>query len=68
MTIKTYERIKKEIKRELVREFVFPILRDIRDSEGEYKEEFVKKILKAANEKPEYVYNQKTFLRQIDYK
>ena len=65
MTTKVYERIKKEIKEELVEEFVLPILRDVRDSEGEYKEEFVKKVLRAAREKPRYTYNPKTFLRQI---
>lgn len=65
MTTKTYERIKKELKHELLQEFVFPILRDVKDAEGEYKEEFVKRVLKATKEKPIYVYNPKTFLRQI---
>lgn len=65
MTIKTYEKIKSEIKKELVEEFVNPILRELRDTEGEYKENFVKKILKAAEERPVYIYDPKTFLRQI---
>lgn len=65
MTIKTYEKIKREIKHELIQEFVFPVLRNIKDAEGEYKEKFVKEVLKAAQEKPKYVYNPKTFLRQI---
>ena len=57
--------MKKEIKQELLNEFVLPILRDVRDAEGEYKEDFVKRILKVAKEKPVYTYNPKTFLRQI---
>lgn len=68
MTTKTYEKIKREIKRELVREFVFPILRDMKDAEGEYKEAFVTRVLKSASEKPQHVYNPKTFLRQIGHK
>lgn len=68
MTTKNYEKIKKEIKQELMQEFVFPILRNMKDSEGEYKESFVKEVLKAAKEKPKYVYNSKTFLRQIGHK
>ena len=68
MTIKNYEKIKNEIKHELIQEFVFPILRNMKDSEGEYKEKFVKEVLRAAKEKPKYVYNPKTFLRQIGYK
>lgn len=68
MTTKTYEKIKKEIKRELIKEFVFPILRDMKDAEGKYKEKFVKEVLKAAKEKPKYIYDPKTFLRQIGYK
>lgn len=55
MTTKTYEKIKKEIKQELMQELVLPILRKIRDSEGEYKEKFVKEILKSAQEKPKYL-------------
>ena len=65
MTTKTYEKIKKEIKRELFQEFVLPLLRNVKDPEGEYKEEFVKRVLRALREKPIYVYNPKTFLRQI---
>jgi hypothetical protein len=65
MTTKTYEKIKREIKQELIKEFVFPILRNVKDAEGEYKEEFVKEVLKAAQEKPKHVYSPKTFLRQI---
>lgn len=65
MTNQTYQKIKKEIKQELLKEFVFPILKNIKDPEGEYKKQFVKEILKAAKEKPTYTYNFKSFLRQI---
>ena len=41
---------------------------DFKDAEGEYKEEFVREILKAAQEKPKYAYNPKTFLHQIGYR
>lgn len=68
MTTKTYEKIKREIKQELIKEFVFPILRNVKDGEGEYKEAFVKEVLRAAKEKPKYVYSPKTFLRQIGHK
>jgi len=65
MSTKTIERIKGEIKRELLQEFVLPILREVKDAEGEYKKSFVKKVLRAAKEKTIYVYDPKTFLRQI---
>ena len=65
MTAQIYEKIKKEIKQELLNEFVLPLLKDLKDPEGEYKKEFVKSILKAAKEKPIYTYNPKTFLRQV---
>ena len=65
MTTKTYEKIKKEIKQELLREFVLPILREVKNTEGEYKEKFIKDVQRAAKEKPIYVYNPKTFLYQI---
>ncbi len=65
MTIKTYEKIKREIKYEIIEEFVLPILRNVKDIEGEYKENFVKEVLKASQETPKYVYNSKTFLLQI---
>ena len=65
MTTKMYEKVKAEIKRELLREFIAPILREVKDAEGEYKEEFVRGVLRVAKEKPTYAYNPKTFLRQI---
>ena len=57
MTTKTYEKIKREIKQELLQEFVIPILKDAKDPEGEYNPKFVKRVLKAAKEKPIYTYN-----------
>ena len=68
MSTKTLEKMKAEIKRELMQEFVLPILREVKDTEGEYKEAFVKQVLRAAKEKPIYVYNPKTFLWQISGK
>jgi len=65
MTTKTYEKVKREIKHELMREFVLPILRGVKDAEGEYKAEFVTRVLKASKEKPIHTYNPKTFLRLI---
>lgn len=65
MTMKTYEKLKKEIKQELLQEFILPILKEIKDTEGHYKEEFVREILKASEEKPTFVYNSKAFLQQI---
>jgi hypothetical protein len=65
MTTKTYEKIKKEIKHELLQEFVLPILKNVRDSEGDYKEKFVKDVLAAVHQKPLYIYNSKTFLGRI---
>jgi len=60
--------MKREIKSELLQEFVLTILKDVRDQEGEYNLVFVRRILKAAKEKPIYIYNPKTFLRQISGK
>lgn len=65
MTTKTYEKVKREIKQELMYEFILPILREVKDTEGEYKEEFVKRVLKATKEKPKHTYSPKTFLRQL---
>ena len=66
MSTKTLEKVKAEIKRELMQEFVLPILRGVKDAEGDYKEAFIRQVLKIAKEKPIYVYNPKTFLRQIN--
>lgn len=65
MTTKVYEKIKKEIKRELLQEFLLPMLKEVQNTEGEYKERFVKDVLRAAKEKPIYLYDPKTFLQQI---
>lgn len=48
-----------------MQEFVLPILREVKDAEGEYKEAFIRQVLKMAKEKPSYVYDPKTFLGQI---
>ena len=65
MTTKIYDKIKREIKKELLEEFVNPILKELKDAEGEYKESFVKRILEVAQEKPIYSYNPKAFLKKI---
>lgn len=65
MTTKIYEKVKKEIKQELMDEFILPILRGVKDTEGEYREEFIKRVLKAVKERPKYTYNPKTFLQQL---
>ena len=65
MTIATYSKLKSELKRELLKEFVTPILEDIKDFEGEYRPDFVREILQAATEKPSIIYNSKRFSRLI---
>ncbi len=68
MATKSYEKIKSEIKKELLEEFVFPILKNVKDTEGEYKSDFVKNVTRASQEKPSYTYNPKSFWGQIGYK
>lgn len=63
MSTKTYQKMKAEIKEELVREFITPILADIKDAEGDYRSEFVKRVLKAVGENPPYSYDPKGFLK-----
>ncbi|MBI2024814.1 MAG: hypothetical protein HYT03_01865 [Candidatus Harrisonbacteria bacterium] len=63
MSTATIQKLKKEIKKELLEEFILPILEQAKDLEGEYREEFVKEILKAAKEKPRYKYSSKNFLK-----
>ncbi|MDP3792852.1 MAG: hypothetical protein Q8Q89_03945 [bacterium] len=65
MTTTTYGKLKREIKEELLREFILPLLEDIQDTEGEYRQEFIKEVLQAAEEKPVHRYNRKTFLKSI---
>ena len=48
-----------------MREFVTPLLREIKDPEGEYRPEFVKRILKAEKEKPQYRFDSETFLKAL---
>lgn len=55
------KKLQKEV--ELLRSFVIGHMG--RDPEGEYKPEFVKRILEAVNEKPEFVFDKKTFLKKI---
>lgn len=69
MTAKTLNKSKKISLEELQEEVSF--LRSFvigqlgKDSEGEYRPEFVKKVLEASKEKPEFVFDKKTFLNQI---
>jgi len=69
MSTATIQKLKKELKRELkqelIKEFVTPLLQEMKDQEGEYRSEFVKKILKAEKEKPMYRFDSKTFLKAI---
>ncbi len=65
MTIATIQKMKREIKKELIDEFIRPFLEQNRDPEGEYKEEFVKSVLRAAKEKPVYKCDVKTFMKMI---
>ncbi len=64
----TVEKLYKEIKelKKETREFRKLILFLIADPEGEYKEEFVRRILKKSQEKPEFTFSdKKSFLEQI---
>ena len=63
MTIATVQKLKREIKKELIEEFILPILKNFKDSEDEYKESFIKKVIKVSQEKPKHTYNPKSFLR-----
>lgn len=65
MTTATIQKLKKEIKKELIEEFILPILEGSKDPEGEYREEFVREILKAVKEKSAHKYNPKTFLKLV---
>ena len=65
MTTQTIKKLKAEIKRELVEEFIHPLLSEMRDAEGRYKAEFVKSVLKAAAERPAYRYDSKNFLKLL---
>lgn len=69
MTQETIEKFNQEIsnlKREMrmLRSFLIGVL--AKDSEGEYRPEFVRKILRLSKEKGEFIFkNAKSFLEQI---
>ena len=65
MTIATYNKLKTEIKKELMEEFITPILSEIKDPEGSYKAEFVNSVLRIADKEAIYRYHPKTFLRLL---
>lgn len=57
--------LKEEVK--ALRSFIIGVLG--RDREGEYKPEFIRKVLKAAREKAIFTFkNKRTFLKQIGKK
>ena len=66
MTTATYEQLKNELKKELFNELSELIVRDAKDAEGEYRPEFVKRILRIAQRaKKGPNYNKKNFLKLI---
>lgn len=65
MSTTVIQKLKNEIKKELIEEFILPMLENSKDPEGEYREDFVREVLKAAREKPTKKYNPKNFLKQI---
>ncbi len=44
MTTALVQKIKSEIKEELIKEFILPLLENSKDSEGKYKESFIKEM------------------------
>lgn len=68
MSTQTAEKIYKEVKAlkeetKILKELVFLILKD---PEGEYKESFIKKIVKKYRSEPQFVFtDKKDFLKQI---
>lgn len=61
-TRRTVERLEKEVKR--LQSFVIGMAG--KDPEGDYKPAFVKRVLKAAKEKPIYIFkDSKSFLKQL---
>ena len=65
MTTAIYKKLKRELKEELMQEFITPLLEDIKDAEGEYRAEFVQEVRKAAKEESIYKYTPKSFSRLI---
>jgi len=57
--------LKEELKQELIKEFIAPLLRKAKDPEGEYRPEFIRRVLKAEMEKPKFRFNSKTFLKML---
>lgn len=60
MSTAAAEKIKKEIKQELLQEFILPILKQAKDAEGEYRDDFVRGVLEALRENPKRKYSAKT--------
>ena len=48
MTTAIIQKLKKEIKQELLEEFILPMMESSKDTEGDCRESFVKRILKAS--------------------
>jgi len=46
MTTATIQKLKNEIKKELLEEFILPMLENSKDPEGEYREDFIKEIFR----------------------
>ena len=66
MTTTTYEKLKMEIKQELFKELSGLVVRNSKDSEGEYQRGFIKKIIRIAGKKDDYrKYDKKNFLKII---
>ena len=66
MTTAAYEKLKREVKKELFDELSGFILRESKDAEGEYRPEFVKKMLHTASRKKKlFSYDRKNFLKII---
>ena len=68
MPIQTAEKIYKEVKAlrqetNTLKELFFLILKDY---EGEYKNSFIKRVLRESNSKPQFIFtNKKKFIKQI---
>ena len=62
----TYEKLKMELKQELFKELSEFVMRGSKDSEGEYRPEFIKKIIQIAGKKDNCEkYDKKSFLKVI---
>ncbi|MEK7610128.1 MAG: hypothetical protein AAB468_00005 [Patescibacteria group bacterium] len=65
MITKTYEKIKAELKQEIMAELILPVLTEAKDREGGYKQAFVKWVIALSKAKPTYCYQPKNFLKLI---